>query len=91
VTLRYKGALRHEADVGNRTRDLILTMDALYQLSYVGNDACIVPPQRRRRPSSWCVCARRSPGALSADALEQVCQLGQLKSTGEDHQGLQAW
>lgn len=25
-----------EADVGNRTRDLILTMDALYQLSYVG-------------------------------------------------------
>jgi hypothetical protein len=25
-----------QADVGNRTRDLILTMDALYQLSYVG-------------------------------------------------------
>ena len=24
------------ADIGNRTRDLILTMDALYQLSYIG-------------------------------------------------------
>jgi hypothetical protein len=27
---------RSQADVGNRTRDLILTMDALCQLSYVG-------------------------------------------------------
>ena len=27
------------ADIGNRTRDLILTMDALYQLSYIGTSA----------------------------------------------------
>lgn len=27
-----------EADVGDRTRDLRLTMAALYQLSYVGTD-----------------------------------------------------
>ncbi len=26
----------HGATVGNRTRDLVLTMDALYQLSYCG-------------------------------------------------------
>lgn len=26
----------HEADVGIRTRDLLLTMQVLYQLSYVG-------------------------------------------------------
>jgi hypothetical protein len=27
---------RKQADVGNRTRDLLLTMQVLYQLSYVG-------------------------------------------------------
>lgn len=31
-----KRATRSQADVGNRTRDLSLTMRVLYQLSYVG-------------------------------------------------------
>jgi hypothetical protein len=34
-----KRATRSQADVGNRTRDLILTMDALCQLSYVGTSS----------------------------------------------------
>ena len=35
VTLRYE---IERADEGARTLDLVLTMDALYQLSYVGAD-----------------------------------------------------
>ena len=48
---------RNQADVGNRTRDLILTMDALYQLSYVGAALRIVAlttAPRREMPARGC-------------------------------------
>lgn len=54
------------ADGEARTRDLILTMDALYQLSYVGLKFRILPPPYRRSRlarhpgTTWAsVCARR--------------------------------
>lgn len=51
---RYQAQYRKRADVGIRTRDLLLTMQVLYRLSYVGGGV----------PASYCGSLERYPFRL---------------------------